>query len=257
MMKKFIKNKSKTKGDLAQLEKRIRYRFRDKDLLLRSLTHSSFAYENVGQAKDNELLEFLGDSVVGLIAADYFYRAYPDVTEGDLSKLKSSASSTIALAEFARAMALEPFLRLGKGEDRSGGRTKDSILAGLFEALVGAVHVDGGYEAARTVLLPFLQGTTKKIRGGDEVQINNYKSALQEFLQKENLPSPHYKVVSAKGPDHKKEFVVEVYVNKTSLAKAHGRSRKSAELKAAEMALKSFFGQKIKSLNEETFIFKK
>jgi ribonuclease-3 len=250
------RRKSKAKDGLDELEKVLRHRFKNKDLLTLALTHSSYAYENADPDRDNEVMEFLGDSVVGLIAAHHFYALYPEATEGDLSKLKSSAASTIGLAEYARQVNLDRFIRLGKGEEKSGGRAKDSILAGMFEAVIAALYLDGGYEAARNFYQPLLKGRSRKIKG-NEIRINNYKSALQEFLQKEYLPAPHYKLVSESGPDHKKDFVVEVLVNKTSLAKAHGSSRKSAELKAAEMALKSFFGKKIESLTQETFVFKK
>jgi len=252
----FLKKK-KNRGELSEVEAKLSYRFRNKELLNKSLTHSSFAYENPDTAEDNELLEFLGDSVVGLIAADYFYGLHPRSTEGDLSKLKSSVTSTIALAEFAKKISLDKFMRLGKGEEKSGGRKKDTILAGVFEAVAAAIYLDGGYDAVRDFFLPLIQPSFNKIKSGSLFQINNYKSALQEFLQKEDLPSPQYKTLTTVGPDHKKEYIVEVYVNKTPLAKARGRSRKSAELKAAEMALKSFFGEKIKALTSETFIFKK
>lgn len=255
MIGKFLRKKKK--GIVSEVEKAIRYHFRNKDLLLQALTHSSFAYESQARIRDNELMEFLGDSVVGLIAADFFYGSYPDVTEGDLSKLKSSASSTIALAEFARQIMLDKFVRLGRGEEKSGGRKKDSILAGTFEAILGAIYLDAGFEAARNFYLLLLRGSFKKIKDEKRLDINNYKSALQEFLQKEDLPAPHYKMLKTSGPDHKKEFIIEVFVNKTSLATASGPSRKAAELKAAENALKSFFGKKIKSLTQETFIFKK
>lgn len=249
--------RKKKKGIVSEVEKTIRYYFRNKDLLLQALTHSSFAYESQARIRDNELMEFLGDSVVGLIAADFFYGSYPDVTEGDLSKLKSSASSTIALAEFARQIMLDKFVMLGRGEEKSGGRKKDSILAGTFEAILGAMYLDAGFKAAQNFYLQLLRGSFKKIKDEKRLDINNYKSALQEFLQKEDLPAPHYKMLKTSGPDHKKEFIIEVFVNKTSLAKASGPSRKAAELKAAEQALKSFFGKKIKSLTQETFIFKK
>ena len=255
MIGKFLRKKKK--GIVSEVEKAIRYHFRNKDLLLQALTHSSFAYESQARIRDNELMEFLGDSVVGLIAADFFYGSYPDVTEGDLSKLKSSASSTIALAEFARQIMLDKFVRLGRGEEKSGGRKKDSILAGTFEAILGAMYLDAGFKAAQNFYLQLLRGSFKKIKDEKRLDINNYKSALQEFLQKEDLPAPHYKMLKTSGPDHKKEFIIEVFVNKTSLATASGPSRKSAELKAAENALKSFFGKKIKSLTQETFIFKK
>jgi ribonuclease-3 len=250
------RRRRKSKSELDELEKVLHYRFKNKDHLTLALTHSSYAYENADQDRDNEVMEFLGDSVVGLIAAHHFYDLYPDATEGDLSKLKSAASSTIGLAEYARQVKLGQYIRLGKGEEKSGGRTKDSILAGMFEAVVAALYLDGGYEAARNFYQGLIKGQSRRIKG-DEIHINNYKSALQEFLQKEDLPAPHYKLLSEAGPDHKKDFVVEVFVNKTPLAKAHGSSRKYAELKAAEMALKSFFGKKIKTLTQETFIFKK
>lgn len=255
MIGKFLRKKKK--GIVSEVEKAIRYYFRNKDLLLQALTHSSFAYESQARIRDNELMEFLGDSVVGLIAADFFYGSYPDVTEGDLSKLKSSASSTIALAEFARQIKLDKFVRLGRGEEKSGGRKKDSILAGTFEAILGAMYLDAGFKAAQNFYHQLLRGSFKKIKDEKRLDINNYKSALQEFLQKEDLPAPHYKMLKTSGPDHKKEFIIEVFVNKTSLATASGPSRKAAELKAAENALKSFFGKKIKSLTQETFIFKK
>ncbi len=256
MIRTFLR-KRKKKSVVSELERELRYPFRRKELLLQALTHSSFAYESAEKSRDNELMEFLGDSVVGLIAAAFFYESYPEVTEGDLSKLKSSATSTIALAEFARQIGLDRFMRVGRGEEKSGGRKKESILAGTFEAVVGAIFLDGGYEAARDFYLHILRGSFRKIKDEDQIDINNYKSALQEFLQKEDLPAPHYKTLKSTGPDHKREFVVEVFVNKTPLAKASGPSRKAAELKAAEKALKSFFGRKIKALTQETFIFKK
>jgi ribonuclease-3 len=249
-------SRPKLKGNAPQLEKRLGYRFRDKDILLRALTHSSYAYESRERPQDNELLEFLGDSVVGLIAADFFFRLSPETTEGDLSKFKSSASSTVALSEYARQIKLDRFLRLGKGEEKSGGRKKNTILAGGFEALVGALYLDGGFEAARAFYLPLIERSFKKIKT-KSFKIDNYKSALQEYLHREGLPAPDYKLVKEYGPDHRKEFVVEVWVNKVALAKAKGPSRKTAEQKAAELALKSFFGKKIKALTSETFILNK
>jgi ribonuclease-3 len=237
-------------------EEQIRYFFRDKGLREQALTHSSFAYENQGRGRDNELLEFLGDSVIGLITADYFYTTYRDTTEGELSKLKSSASSTVALAEFAKQIHLDKYIQLGRGEERSGGRHKANILADVFEAVVGAIYLDSGLEAARYFFLPLVESTFQKVQTSGYT-VDNYKSALQEYLQKEDLPSPSYKVVSCTGPDHDRVFTVECYANRTSLAKAKGASRKAAEQKAAEAALKSFMGKKIKSLTPETFIVEK
>ena len=252
MLKKFFK---KTQNRDHALEKRLNYRFKDQALFQMALTHSSHAYETQDHPLDNERLEFLGDSVVGLIAADFFYAMYPEANEGDLSKFKSSASSTVALADYARQIKLDEVIHLGKGEEKSGGRKKSTILAGSFEALIGAIYIDGGFDAARTVYERLLEGSYAKVKKQGH-EINNYKSALQEFLQKEDLPAPQYKMVTAAGPDHRKEFVVEVIVNKTVLGRAKGPSRKVAEQKAAENVLKSFFGKRIKSLTPETFLFK-
>jgi len=252
MLKKFFK---KSQNLDHALEKRLNYRFKDQALFQMALTHSSHAYETQDHPLDNERLEFLGDSVVGLIAADFFYAMYPEANEGDLSKFKSSASSTVALADYARQIKLDEVIHLGKGEEKSGGRKKSTILAGSFEALIGAIYIDGGFDAARTVYERLLEGSYAKVKKQGH-EINNYKSALQEFLQKEDLPAPQYKMVTAAGPDHRKEFVVEVIVNKTVLGRAKGPSRKVAEQKAAENVLKSFFGKRIKSLTPETFLFK-
>jgi len=248
--------KSTGAPQFTPFEREIRYFFRRKELLEEALTHSSFAYEKQATTRDNELLEFLGDSVIGLITADFFYSSYQDMTEGDLSKLKSSAASTVALAEFAKQIKLDKHIHLGHGEERSGGRKKSTILAGVFESVVGAVYLDGGFEAARGFFLPLLESTFRQVKTAGYT-VDNYKSALQEYLQKEDLPSPQYKLLSVSGPDHDKIFVVEVFSNRTPLAKAKGPSRKAAEQKAAEMALKSFMGKKIKSFTAETFIVEK
>jgi len=245
--------RAKLVGNAPRLEKRIGYRFRDKDILLRALTHSSHAFEARETAEDNELLEFLGDSVVGLVAADFFFRKYPESDEGELSKFKASASSTVALSAYAREIRLDRFLRLGRGEEKSGGRKKTTILAGAFEALLGGLYLDGGFVAARAFFLPLLERSYEKVRTG-RATLNDPKSALQEFLQKNDLPAPHYTIVAEQGPDHRKEFVVEVGVHKTTLARAAGPSRKAAEQKAAALALKRYLGQKIKALTSETLL---
>jgi len=240
---------------LERLEKDMGYRFCDRGLLQKALTHSSYAYENQPPetAKDNELLEFLGDSVVGLITAEFYYVAFPDKGEGELSKLKSSATSTLALARFAGKIRLDRFVMLGRGEEKSGGRKKTSILAGTFEALAGAVFLDGGLAPARSFVTQFLTTTLAPIRT-QRFEINNYKSALQEMFQKENLPAPKYTTVTEKGPAHKKTFVVELHFNGKCIAKAAGRSKKSAEQKAAQKALKSYLGRRMKPLTPEAFI---
>lgn len=205
---------------------------------------------------DNETLEFLGDSILGLIIADFLYSTYSESSEGELSKLKSTAASTASLSFFAKKIKLDKYILLGKGEQKSGGRSKKTILAGTFEAIIAAIYLDAGLEETRNFLLPFLQALFKKIKVRDFF-INNYKSALQEYFQKENLPTPVYKTVTSTGPDHKKSFVVEVVSEDKSLAKAKGHSKKVAEQKAAQKALKNMLGKKIKTLTSDTFFLKK
>lgn len=243
------------KDETAGLENKIGVQFHDKELLHRALTHSSYAYEHQKKGLvDNEVLEFLGDSVVGLAMADFFCANFPDLTEGDLSKYKATAASTVSLSQFARQIKLDKFIFLGKGEEHSGGRTKNNILADAFEALVGAIYLDHGYEAAKKFILPFLRRSYTRTDGH---VVDNYKSALQEYFQKENLPAPAYRTVTAIGPDHKRTFIVEVYLGPYPLAKAKGLSKKIAEQGAAQKALRSLLGRKMKILSGDTFMLKK
>ena len=242
---------------LQKVEKKIGHTFHDPDVLKLALTHSSYAYEyQQGDIEDNEVLEFLGDSVLGFVVADFICTKYSTLSEGDLSKLKSAVASTSALSEFAKKIRLDKFILLGKGEEKSGGRNKKTILAGCFEALVSAVYKDGGIQASGQFLNPLLISFFKKVNL-DKFLINNYKSALQEYLQKENLLPPIYKPVRAAGPDHNKKFTVEVFSNKKILARADGNSKKEAEQKAAQKALKSLLGRKIKSFTADVFLLKK
>ncbi len=145
---------------------------------------------------------------------------------------------------------------MGKGEEKSGGRKKKTILAGAFEAVVAAIYLDGGLDAARRFLHALLDSLFKKIKANSHL-INNYKSALQEYLQKENLPAPVYKTLTAIGPDHKKNFMVEVFFENESMAKAKGKSKKQAEQNAAQKALKNLLGKKMKAFTSDTFIMRK
>jgi ribonuclease-3 len=244
-------------SNVSQLEKKIKYKFKKKGLLLQAITHSSYAYESQqNDVTDNEVLEFLGDSVLGLIIADYLHSSYPSLTEGELSKLKSTAASTSALTDFAKKIKLDKSILLGKGEQKSGGRKKRTILAGALEALVAAIYLDGGLEEARKFLSRFLEPFFKEIKV-KKFLVDNYKSALQEYLQKENLPTPVYKIITEKGPDHRKSFVVEVFSENKALAKAKGHSKKHAEQRAAQKALKSLLGKRIKALSSDTFLLKR
>lgn len=239
---------------LESLEKLAEHAFADRSLLEKALTHSSHAYEaRAGEPEDNEQLEFLGDSVIGLIAAEFFFRAFPERSEGELSKLKASASSTLALARLAKAIKLDKAVLLGRGEEKSGGRKKVSILAGAFEALTGALYLDGGFETAKAFVGGLLEASLKPIRSESQT-ISNAKSALQEICQKAGLAAPLYRLVSEKGPAHRRTFVIEVSLGEKVVSKSKGASKKAAEQAAAEKALKSFFGRKIKRISSEAFL---
>lgn len=241
----------------AHAEKKIGYRFNNPEYLKNALTHRSYAYEaQEDEFSDNEILEFLGDSVLGLVVADFLVRTYPGVLEGELSKLKSAVANTSSLYHFAKNIKLDRFVLLGKGEEKSGGRNKKTILAGAYEALIAAIYLDGGYQEARNFLLPPLKTFFKKINV-KKFMVNNFKSALQEYFQKESLPPPVYKTVTTRGPDHKRQFMVEVFLRKNRLAKASGKSIKEAEQKAAQKALKILTGKRIKIFSSDTFLVKK
>lgn len=245
------------KTSLVPIEKAIGIEFSDKNLLRRALVHTSYAFEHLEEGpSDNEVLEFLGDSVVGLVTAEFLCATFQGLTEGDLSKYKAVAAGTESLSEFAREAKLHKYIYLGRGEEKSGGRKKKTILAGSFEALMGALFLDKGYETAREFLKPMLQKSFRKT-DPDRVVINNYKSALQELFQKESLPSPSYRTVTSIGPDHGKTFIVEVYQGNRPLAKAKGYSKKNAEQRAAQKALKKILGVNMKGLGSEMFVRKK
>ncbi len=241
---------------IPQIEKKIGHIFKDKMLLKTALTHRSYAHESKKNTPENETLEFLGDSVVGFLIADFLYRNYTALPEGELSKLKSTAASTSSLASFARKIGLDKRIILGKGEEKSGGRKKETILAGAFEALVAALYLDAGLNAAQDFFLPLLKSLFKKV----DVQkfiISDYKSALQEHYQRQSLPSPVYKTIKIEGPEHKKSFVIKVISGDETLAVAKSHSKKSAEQKAAQKALKKILGKRMKSLTPETFFLQK
>ncbi|MCX7973604.1 MAG: ribonuclease III [Candidatus Aminicenantes bacterium] len=241
------------KDKLKKLQKRLGLFFLEPTLLRQALTHSSYAYEHPEDSpKDNEVLEFLGDSVLGLIIADYFYHLYPDSSEGDLSKFKSLAASTEFLANLARKIGLNNYLLLGKGEEKSGGRKKKTILAGAFEALIGAIYLDRGFEEVRAFLFRLLHLFFRQKTSWPKL-INNYKSALQEYFQKANLPPPRYRTIRETGPNHDKSFLVEVCLEDLPLARATGSSKKEAEQKAAEKALEGLLGKKLQSLLGKNF----
>ncbi|MFP5229514.1 MAG: ribonuclease III [Acidobacteriota bacterium] len=226
-----------------ELEKVLDHRFADAELLRRALTHSSLAHERGAaepQREDNETLEFLGDAVVGMVVAEQLYRRYPELSEGDLTRLRGALVSRRHLAEVAAALDLGRFLLLGRGEERSGGRTKTALLANAMEAVIGALYLDAGLEAAKAliearVIAPAVGALREQISARGSM--GDYKSVLQEMLQARKQGQPEYSITAEIGPDHRKRFFVEVRVSGTVLAEGEGRTRKYAEQDAAGRAI--------------------
>jgi len=228
------------KETLGPLEKTIGYRFRDIGLLEHSLTHRSRAHEDAsGGVIDNESLEFLGDAVLGFIVADLLFTRFPTHSEGYKSKVKAGIVSAASLAKLAEEIDLGRFILLGRGEEKTGGRYKQAILADCFEALIAAIYLDGGIEAARefivTRLEPLIRLAGEQV--ADAVFTADWKSALQEKLQAEGKGLPVYRVAAAEGPDHRKHFRVELLVGGEVVSQGEGRSKKEAEQLAARDAL--------------------
>ncbi len=232
---------------LDRLQHLLGYQFRDPALLDLALTHSSVAYEEQTEQElreDNEQLEFLGDAVLGLVVTEHLYRMYPEFSEGAWTRLRSQFVSRPHLASVALAIGLGEFLRLGKGEEKSGGRKKPAILANAVESVIAAVYLDGGMESAvrlvRTWLLDeTMEAVVEAARAGE---VGDYKSMLQEYSQAHGLGQPRYQLTSETGPDHRKSFVVEVTftdlaANEKTLASATGTRKKHAEQEAARLAL--------------------
>ena len=226
--------------EFEALQTAIGYRFRDRGLLEHAMTHTSRANEDVtGGVVDNESLEFLGDAVLGFIIADTLFREFPDWDEGEKSKTKASLVSTFALARQAERLHLGEHLLLGRGEEKTGGRRKQALLADTYEALIAAVYLDGGVEAVRAFIAREFGGLVADARRNG-VAGQDYKSGLQELVQARSQPLPEYRLVGTFGPDHEKRFEVEVLVAGEALARASGPSKKEAEQEAAKLALSRF-----------------
>ena len=215
---------------LSRLQKMLGYDFNNSTLLLRCLTHVS--YERKGEAH-NEVLEFLGDAVLDLAVSDLLIRRNPEKSEGVLSKMRAALVNSTVLAEKANQLGLGPLLRIGKGEELSGGRAKLSILAGAFEAVLGGVYQDAGYEAARRVVERFFAADVT----GKTLGQHDYKTRLQEISQMLFHALPSYRVVSETGPDHEKFFVTEITVGGRVLGTGSGKSKKQSQQQAAKKAL--------------------
>ncbi len=219
---------------IAEAEKRIFYSFKDKMLLKCALTHSSFVNElKINKWENYQRLEFLGDAVLELVSSEYLFEGNQGMSEGKMSKVRASMVCEPALSFCARKISLGEFVLLGKGEEAGGGRERNSILSDVFEAIIGAIYLDGGIEEAKKFIHRFVL---------DDVEENQLfvdsKSILQERIQADSEKSLCYKLISESGPEHDKSFEVAVYINEECVATASGHNKKDAEQKAAYIALK-------------------
>ncbi len=216
-----------------ELEERIEYRFKDKQLLHEALSHSSYANEGK-KKRSNERLEFLGDSVLSIIVAQHLFLHYTHLPEGELTKMRAALVCEKSLHEFALQFGLNEFLLLGKGEEMTGGRERPSIIADAFEALLAAIYLDGGMDQATEFVLRFIP---KHLNPKQAKGLNDYKTTLQEIIQQNREEKVEYVLIGESGPDHNKTFEVEVHLNSNVIGKGKGKSKKQAEQLAAKEAL--------------------
>lgn len=224
---------------MKRLEEILGYTFTDKSLLENALTHSSYANENrSGRAVSNERLEFLGDSVLGMITAEYLYRTHPDLPEGELTRTRAALVCEGSLHEVAKVWGLGQHLRLGRGEESGGGRERTSILADAVEAVLAAMYLDGGIGTVRKTIHKFILSGENRAENANR----DYKTALQEWVQRESGQVLAYRLTGESGPDHAKSFEVEVTLNGDVIGRGQGRSKKEAERNAARAGLEKLKG---------------
>ncbi len=216
---------------MQELEQVINYNFKNKQLLVTALTHTSYANESKDKIIHNERLEFLGDSVLQIVTADYLF-THKNMPEGELTRMRANLVCESALFGFAQTINLGDFLKLGKGEEKSGGRSRPSVVSDAFEALIAALYLDGGLEKAREFILPFLENSLKNAENDED-----HKTKLQEIMQQNRQERLSYVVKSESGPDHNKYFIVEVFLNSNCIGTGEGNNKKSAEQAAAKEAL--------------------
>ena len=217
---------------MEQFQNNLGYHFKNPALFARALTHSSYANERHVDTGDNERLEFLGDSVLGFITAEYLFANHRDFPEGELTKLRAYAVCEKSLFSYAEEIELGNYLKLGKGEERTGGRTRPSVLSDAFEAVIAAIYLDGGMDEAKKFVLRFVVPYVEA-----KPTFKDYKTMLQEVVQKNQGETLEYVLVSETGPDHDKCFTVEVHLNSNVIGRGVGGSKKKAEQNAAKEAL--------------------
>jgi ribonuclease III len=229
-----ISLKPERRKELQLFEKHTGIRFRELEFLNQAFTHRSFANELGETGENNERLEFLGDSVLGLAVSEYLYETLPDQPEGELARIKSFVVSEASLSEIARGLRVDNFILIGKGEEYSGGRSKKAILADCLEAIIGAYYLDSGFQPARRFVHQMLIPEINKVL--EDRHAKDYKTLLQEYVQKRMKTYPKYRVVQKTGPDHDKTFWIEVHIGDRSFGAGKGKNKKEAEQEAARIA---------------------
>lgn len=237
------------KKELLLFEKQIGIRFRKLELLNLAFSHRSFANESGGDVNNNEKLEFLGDSVLGLVVSEYLYCTLTDRAEGDLARIKSFVVSEDSLAEIAKSIKVDNFILIGKGEEYSGGRSKKAILADCMEAIIGAYYLDSGFKASRSFILKYLVPEINKVL--ENRHKKDYKTLLQEYVQKRFKSYPRYILVKKTGPDHDRTFWIEVSIEGKNYGPGKGKNKKEAEQHAAGVAYRSLTNEDSKRVNKK------
>ena len=223
---------------LEDFESTLGFTFHDKYLLTRALTHRSYLNENPDLPYlDNERLEFLGDAILDFVAAEYLYQRFPEMSEGDLTSLRAALVKGESLARFSTDLGIAPYLLMSRGEDAAGGRTRPPLLAGAFEALIGALYLDQGFDAAREIILRFVTPAAEQVH--HQRLDRDAKSMLQELSQGRLQVTPQYRLVETRGPDHAKEFTIEVVLKDKVYGHGVGRNKQTAEQEAARVALET------------------
>lgn len=232
--------------DSRELEAIIGYDFKNKEWLREALRHSSYVNEHKGsrEMQSNERLEFLGDSVLSVITSEYIFFEYPKNQEGDLTFIRRTVVDGVSLSAFAAEICLGEFLCLGNGERMRGGMNKPTILENAFEALIAAIYIDGGKEAAKNFLLPFIKQDIEQTMNGTNIKMIDPKTFLQQVIQQGDGDRLHYEIVDEYGPEHEKTFVCRVLLNSNEIGRGEGRSKKEAEKEAARKGLE-YFGESI------------
>ena len=222
-----------SKYPLERLEEKIGYCYKKKELLQQALTHSSFANEQkINKSKDYERLEFLGDAVLELVSSEFLFHNNPDLSEGKLTRLRASMVCEPSLAFCARDLELHEYIRLGKGEEMTGGRHRDSIISDVMEAVIGSLYLDGGFQTAHDFIHRFILSDLE-----NKILFYDAKTVLQEMIQETPQGSLNYRLIKEEGPDHDKSFMVEAYINGKPVSQGIGRTKKAAEQQAAYEAI--------------------